>query len=121
MGRIPTGIVVWNLKRYTRNSNLWDRACSGCKQITPTFEHEYRDEQGRPAFGYLCEQCAQQKLFLWLQPAESSSDQEHPDNHTDFDSATVFYEQKNDGETLVLTRWSSEQRRRRLQGTEADV
>jgi len=29
-----------------------------------------------------------------------------------------FYEQKNDGETLLVTRWSTEQRRRRLQGNE---
>jgi hypothetical protein len=34
---------------------------------------------------------------------------------TNFDVATVYYEQKNDEETLTLTRWSPEQRRRRLQ------
>jgi hypothetical protein len=34
---------------------------------------------------------------------------------TDFDLATVYYEPKNDGETFTLTRWSPEQRRRRLQ------
>lgn len=39
----------------------------------------------------------------------------HLGYQTDFDIATVFYEQKNDAETLVLTRWSPEQRRRRLQ------
>lgn len=37
---------------------------------------------------------------------------------TDFAVATVFYEQKNDGETSLLTRWSSEQKRRRLQVAE---
>ena len=41
-----------------------------------------------------------------------------PGYQTDFDIATVFYEQKNDGETLTLSRWSAEQRRRRLQGDE---
>ena len=81
------------------------------------FEYEHRDEQGeqrRPVFGYLCEGCAQKKLAEWLQCAESP-DYVHLGYQTDFDIATVFYEQKNDAETLVLTRWSPEQRRRRLQ------
>ena len=79
--------------------------------------HKKRDEQGgqnRPVFGYLCEECAQKKLAEWLQSAQGS-DSVHLDNPTDFDIAIVFYEQKNDAETLVLTRWSPEQRNRRLQ------
>ena len=114
MGRIPTGAVIWSLKRYTRNGNLWDRVCFRCKQKTPVFEYEHRDEQERPAFGYLCEECAQKKLAEWLQCAESP-DYVHLGYQTDFDTATVFYEQKNDEESLLLTRWSPEQRRRRLQ------
>ena len=62
-----------------------------------------------------CEGCAQKKLTEWLQCAWST-DYAHPGYQRDFDIATVFYEQKNDEETLVLTRWSPEQRRRRLQG-----
>ena len=118
MGRMPTGDVIWSLRRYTRDGNLWDRVCSRCKQATPVFEYEHRDEpegQRRPAFGYLCEGCAQKKLAEWLQCAESP-DYAHLGYQTDFDIATVYYEQKNDEETLVLTRWSLEQRRRRLQG-----
>ena len=118
MGRIPTGDVIWSLRRYTRDVNLWDRVCSMCKQATPVFEYEHRDEQGgqrRLAFGYLCDGCAQKKLAEWLQCA-GSPDYAHLGYQTDFDSATVFYEQKNNEETLVLTRWSPEQRRRRLQG-----
>ncbi len=117
MGRIPTGDVIWNLRRYTKDGNLWDRVCSTCKQATPSFEYEHRDDQGeqrRPVFGYLCEVCAQKKLAEWLQCAESP-DYVHLGYQTDFDIATVFYEQKNDEETMVLTRWSPEQRRRRLQ------
>ena len=93
--------------------------CSRCKQATPVFEYEHRDEpegQRRPAFGYLCEGCAQKKLAEWLQCTESP-DYAHLGYQTDYEIATVFYEQKNDEETLVLTRWSPEQRRRRLQGT----
>lgn len=115
MGRISTGLVIWSLKRYTKNGNLWDRVCFRCKQTTPVFEYEHRDEQERSAFNYLCEGCAQMKLAEWLQ-CESSPDFVHLSHLTDFDSATVFYEQKNDEETLMLTRWSTEQRRRRLQG-----
>lgn len=117
MRRIPTGVAIWSLKRYTRNENLWDRVCSRCNQSTPVFEYEHRDEQERSVFNYLCEECAQKKLAEWLQSAESP-DNVHPGYQTDFDIATVFYEQKNDGETLLVTRWSAEQRRRRLQGNE---
>ena len=117
MGRIPAGELIWSLKRYIRNRDLWDRVCFSCKQTTPVFEYEHRDEQERPIFHYLCEQCAQKKLAEWLQCA-ASPDNVHLDYQTDFDIATVLYEQKNDGETLALTRWSEEQRRRRLQGAE---
>ena len=117
MRRIPTGVVIWSLKRYTRNENLWDRVCSRCNQSTPVFEYEHRDERERSVFNYLCEECAQKKLAEWLQSAESP-DYVHLGYQTDFDIATVFYEQKNDGETLLVTRWSAEQRRRRLQGNE---
>jgi len=112
---MATGVVIWSLKRYTRDKNLWDRVCFKCKQTTPVFEYEYRSEQERPVFSYLCEGCAQKKLGEWLQ-CEASPDYVHLGYQTDFDIATVFYEQKNDGETLMLTRWSPEQRRRRLQG-----
>jgi len=59
----------------------------------------------------------QKKLAEWLQCAESS-DYVHLGYQSDFDIATVHYEQKNDGETLTLMRWSAEQRQRRLQGEE---
>ena len=114
MGQLPIGVIVWSLKRYTRNGNLWDRVCLRCKQATPAFIYEHRDEQERPVFGYLCEAYAQKKLAEWLQCAESP-DYVHLGYQTDFDTATVFYEQKNDEESLLLTRWSPEQRRRRLQ------
>src|SRR5712672_91152 len=117
MGRIPTGELIWSLKRFTSNENLWDRVCFRCKHATPVFEYEHRDEQERSIFHYLCEECAQKKLAEWLQSAESP-DYVSLGYQTDFDIATVFYEQKNDGETLTLTRWSAEQRRRRLQGGE---
>jgi glycerol-3-phosphate cytidylyltransferase-like family protein len=117
MSRIATGVVIWSLRRFIGNGNLWDRVCFRCKQSTPVFEYEHRDDQERPTFHYLCEQCAQKKLAEWLQCA-TSPDYVHLGYQTDFDSATVFYEQKNDGETLTLTRWSAEQRRRRLQGAE---
>ena len=116
MGRIPTGLLLWSLKRYTRNTNLWDRVCFTCQQVTPVFEYEARDGQ-QPVFNYLCEGCAQKKITEWLHSA-ANSENNHPSNQTDFDVATVFYEQKNDAETLMLTRWSPEQRRRRLQGRE---
>jgi hypothetical protein len=113
MTRLSTGAIVWSLKRYTRDENLWDRTCFRCKHTTPTFEYEHRDQEGRSAFNYLCDACAQKKLAEWLQCSES------PDYAllgyiTNFDTATVYYEQKNDEETLTLTRWSPEQRRRRL-------
>jgi hypothetical protein len=113
--RIPTGILIWSLTRFTKNDNLWDRVCFTCKQTTPVFEYEHRDEQERPIFSYLCEDCAQKRLAEWLQSA-ASPDDVYPGYQTAFDIATVFYEQKNDGETLTLSRWSAEQRRRRLQG-----
>jgi hypothetical protein len=117
MSRIPAGILIWNLKRYTKNGNLWDRVCSRCKQRTPVFEYEHHNEQQLPLFNYLCEECAQKKLAEWLQ-CEASPDYVHLGYQTNFDIATVFYEQKNDEETLTLTRWSPEQRRRRLQDYE---
>ena len=114
MSRTPPGKLIWSLRRYTGNGELWDRVCGRCKQNTPVFEYEHRDEQESPLFGYLCEGCAQKKLAEWLQCAQS------PDYVllgylTNFDIATVYYEPKNDEETLTLTRWSPEQRRRRLQ------
>jgi len=115
MGHISSGDLIWSLRRYTRDTNLWDHVCARCKRATPVFEYEHRDEQGRSLFHYLCEACSQKKLAEWLQCAESP-DYVHLGYQTDFDIATVSYEQKNDGETLILTRWSPEQRRRRLQG-----
>jgi hypothetical protein len=117
MNNAPNRTIIWSLKRYTKDENLWDRVCFLCKRVTPVFEHEHRDEQERLLFHYLCEGCAQKKLVAWLQ-CTSSPDLTHFAHLTDFDIATVFYEQKNDGETLQLTRWSDEQRRRRLQGSE---
>lgn len=115
MSRLATGDLIWNLTRYTRNTNLWDRVCFQCKQTTPVFEYEHRDDQKRSLFHYLCEECAQKKLAKWLHSAARS---DVAGSQTDFDIATVFYEPKNDGETLTLTRWSTEQRRRRLQDKE---
>ena len=115
MSRIPAGVLIWSLKRYTRNDNLWDRVCARCKQRTPVFEYEHRDEHHRSLFSYLCEGCAQKMLTEWLD-SMANPDNRSQSYQTDFDIATVFYEQKNDAETLTLTRWSPEQRRRRLQG-----
>lgn len=116
MRRILSGKLLWSLSRYTRNGDLWDRVCGQCKQNTPVFEYEQHQEQDRLLFGYLCEQCAQGQLAKWLQtPSESGSDEVRIVPLTDFDTAAVFYEAQNDGETLLLTRWSPEQRRRRLQ------
>jgi hypothetical protein len=84
---------MWSLKRYTRNGNLWDRICSRCKQATPVFEYEHRDEQEPLAFHYLCDGCAQKKLAEWLQCAQSP-DYVHLGYQMDFDIATIFYEQK---------------------------
>lgn len=116
MNRIPTGQLVWSLRRCTTTTNGedWDRVCERCKQVIPVFEYEHRDEQGRPSFSYLCEGCAQKKLAEWLQ-CQRSPDYVSFSTVTDFDLATVYYEQKNEGETFTLTRWSPEQRRRRLQ------
>ncbi|HTK11767.1 MAG TPA: hypothetical protein VL485_31635 [Ktedonobacteraceae bacterium] len=115
MSRIPAGILVWSLKRFTASTNLWDRVCFSCKQATPVFEHEHQDEQKRLLFHYLCEECAQKMLAEWLQDTTKPDDENLRIN---FDCASVFYEQKNDGETLQLIRWSVEQRKRRLQGEE---
>lgn len=117
MSRIPSSKLIWRLSRYTRDKNLWDRVCEHCKEHTPVFEYEHLSEHESLLFGYLCEACAQKKLAAWLQSAQSS-DHVYPNYQADFDIATVFYEQKNDGETLLMTRWSPEQRRRRLQGGE---
>ncbi len=114
MSRIPAGKLIWSLRRYIGDGDPWDHLCGRCKQTTSAFEYEHRDEQERPAFSYLCEGCAQKRLAEWLQCAESP-DYVQLGYLTDFDIATVFYEQKNNGETLLLTRWSSEQKRRRLQ------
>ncbi|WP_201372474.1 MULTISPECIES: hypothetical protein [Ktedonobacter] len=116
MNRIPTGQLVWSLRRCTTTTGGedWDRVCERCKQVIPVFEHEHRDEQGRPSFSYLCEGCAQKKLAEWLQ-CQHSPDYVSFSTVTDFDLATVYYEPKNEGETFTLTRWSPEQRRRRLQ------
>ncbi|HEY4383777.1 MAG TPA: hypothetical protein VGN34_04765 [Ktedonobacteraceae bacterium] len=115
MSRIPAGVLVWSLKRFTANTNLWDRVCFSCKQVTPVFEYEHQDEQKRLLFSYLCEECARKRLAEWLQDT-TKLDDENLSSQINFDSASVFYEQKNDGETLQLIRWSVEQRKRRLQG-----
>ncbi len=114
MSRIPAGNLIWSLRRYTEDGDVWDRACERCKQAMPVFEYERRDEQERTLFSYLCEECAQKKLAEWLQ-CPQSPDYVVLGYLTDFDIATVYYEPKNDAETFTLTRWSSEQRRRRLQ------
>ena len=75
--RIPTGILIWSLTRFTKNDTLWDRVCFTCKQATPVFEYAHRDEQDRPTFSYLCEDCAQKKLAEWLESA-ASPDDVHP-------------------------------------------
>jgi hypothetical protein len=62
MSRIPAGKLIWSLRRYTGDGDHWDHLCGRCKQTTSVFEHEHRDEQERPAFGYLCEGCAHKKL-----------------------------------------------------------
>src|SRR5947209_7161336 len=91
MSRIPSGKLIWSLSRYTRDRNLWDHVCENCKQCTPVFEYEHRNETEGLLFGYLCEACAQKKLASWLQSAQSC-DHEYPGYQTDFDTASVFYE-----------------------------
>jgi hypothetical protein len=122
MGHISTGALVWSLKRYTRDNNLWDHVCYRCKRATPVFVYEHHDEgEGkRLHFHYLCEGCAQKKLGEWLQCA-GSPDYTQSSYLTDFDIAEVYCEQKNEEETLILTRWSAEQRRRRLQGADDET
>lgn len=105
---------MWSLRRYADAQDLWDRVCERCKQVTPVFEYEHHDEQERLHFSYLCEGCAQKKLAEWLQ-CPHGPDYVSFTLVTDFDLATVYYEPKNKGETFTLTRWSPEQRRRRLQ------
>ena len=88
MGSLPTGTVVWSLKRYTRDRNLWDRTCFRCKHTTPTFEYEQRDQEERPVFSYLCDICAQKKLAEWLQ-CTGSPDYALLGYLTDFDADTL--------------------------------
>jgi hypothetical protein len=114
MPNLPAGKLIWRLKRYTNDGEQWDRVCGRCKQNMPVFEYEHHDEPEHLLFGYLCEGCAQKKLAEWLQCAQSP-DYVTLSYLTAFDIAVVYYEQKNDAETLTLTRWSPEQRRRRLQ------
>ena len=113
--RSTSAKLIWAIRRYQGDGEGWDRICGRCKQQLPVFEYEHRDEQDRSLFGYLCEDCAQKKLAEWLQCVDSP-DYVTIDYLTAFDIASVIYEPKNDAETLTLTRWSSEQRRRRLQG-----
>ncbi|TMC22596.1 MAG: hypothetical protein E6J33_02595 [Chloroflexi bacterium] len=117
MRNIPEGKIVWSLKRYNLKENMWDHVCPGCRQTTPVFVHEDSDEQGRPGFSYLCEKCAQKMLAEWLRCTDRT-DYRLFEHITDFDVAIVYQNQNNGEETLTITRWSQEQRRRRLQADE---
>ena len=117
MRNIPGGKLIWSLKRYNLEENMWDHVCPGCRQTTPVFVHEHSDEQGKPGFSYLCEKCAQKMLAEWLRCTDRT-DYRLFEHITDFDVAAVYRNQNNDEETLTITRWSQEQRRRRLQADE---
>src|SRR2546421_2650708 len=117
MRKRPDGELVWNLKRHSLQEDMWDHICPECKQTTPIFVHEYVDAQGTIKFGYLCDKCAQKKLAEWLRCTDRT-DYRLFEHITDFDVAAVYHDQNNDEETLTITRWSQEQRRRRLQADE---
>ncbi len=117
MRKRPDGKLIWSLKRHDGQENVWDHICPGCQQTTPIFVHEHADPQAKLVFGYLCEKCAQKKLAEWLRCTDRT-DYRLFEHITDFDEASVYHNQQNDEETLMITRWSHEQRRRRMQGDE---
>lgn len=117
MRKRPDGKLVWSLERHDFNGNLWDHVCPGCRQATPVFVHEYIDTQDKQVFAYLCDKCAQQKLAEWLRCTDRT-DYRLFEHITDFDAASVYHNQQNDEENLMITRWSPKQRQRRLQGDE---
>ena len=115
MRKRPDGKLIWSLKRHTFQESVWDHVCPGCQQTTPLYVHEYGNTQERLVSSYLCEACAQQKLAEWLRCTDRT-DYRLFEHITDFDEASVYHNPQNDEETLLVTRWSQEQRRRRLQG-----
>lgn len=117
MTKTSHGAVVWSLKRHNLQEDMWDHICPVCRATTPVFVHEYPTEEGRLRFSYLCETCAQKKVAMWLGYAQDAGGIGWAES-IDFDIATVHHNQENDEETLTLTRWGQEQRRRRLQVAE---
>jgi protein-arginine kinase activator protein McsA len=111
------GTVLWSLERHNLNENLWDHLCPVCRATTPVFVHQYLTETGRLRSSFLCETCARKKVVEWLRHSDSA-DESLLQHLRDFDRAAVYHQQENDEETLTLTRWSQEQRQRRLQGAE---
>jgi hypothetical protein len=51
MSRIPSRKLIWCLKLYIRNKNLWDRACEDCHHQTPVFVYEHHNKQEHTHFG----------------------------------------------------------------------
>jgi hypothetical protein len=117
MRKRPGGNLIWSLQRHALQGNMWDHICPACRQTTPVFIHEYVNPQGKLISGYLCEICAQQKLAEWLRCTDRT-DYRIFQHITDFDSAAVYHNPHNDEEILLISRWSQEQRRRRLQADE---
>ena len=117
MRKRPHEQLVWSLKRHSLQGSMWDHICPSCQQTTPLFVHEYPDQQGKLVFSYLCDTCAQQKLAEWLHCTDRT-DYRLFEHITDFDEAAVYHNQQSDEESLTISRWSQEQRRRRLQGEE---
>jgi protein-arginine kinase activator protein McsA len=115
MRKRPDGKMQWSLERHNLQENLWDHICPGCQQAPPTFVHSYIiDTPDRLTFGYLCEKCAQKRLAEWLRCTDRT-DYRLFEHITDFDAASVYLNQQNNEEVLMITRWSYEQRQKRLQ------
>jgi hypothetical protein len=117
MRKRPDGELVWSLKRHNMQEDVWDHVCPECRQTTPIFVHEYLDAQGKLIFSYLCDKCAQKKLAEWLRCTDRT-DYRIFEHITDFDAVALFYNQQNGEENLLITRWTYEQRQRRLQQDE---
>jgi protein-arginine kinase activator protein McsA len=98
---------------------MWDHICPGCQQTTPVYVHTYEVSQEKLVFGYLCETCGQKKLAEWLRCTDRT-DYRLFEHITDFDEAAAYHNPQNDEDTLLITRWGSEQRRRRLQADNLD-
>jgi len=118
MRKRPDGKMLWSLERHNLHTDLWDHICPGCQQAPPIYVHSYLTEsQDRLTSMYLCEKCAQKKLAEWLRCSDRT-DYRIFEHITDFDAASVYHNEQNDEENLIITRWSHDQRQRRLRDKE---